>query len=311
MGEIKHIWAEKYKPKTVSECILPPRIKEKFEAFIKNGDFPHLILSGSPGVGKTTIAVALCEELGLEYIILNGSKENGIDVVRTTLDEFCRIKSLNGKKKVVIYDEADHLNQNSTQPALRNFMDSYESDNIFIYTCNYVQKIIEPLVSRCFSIDFYIYQDEIEYMVSSFRRRCMEILDNEGITYDKKVLTKYIVMKYPDFRSTLIGLKGHALTGQIDAGILRQKKDYDIDTLIEILKSKSYSKARAWVSNNYDDNIYGSMMVIERHTASPIDTAEAIIILADYQYKSSMVADKELNLLACLCHLMKEVEFNG
>ena len=305
------IWEQKYRPQKVEDCILPERIKSKFMAFVREGDFPNLLLSGSSGVGKTTIAKALCEELGMEYIFINGSDDSGIDVLRTRVRNFSSSKSLTGKKKVVIFDEADYLNANSTQTALRGFLDEFSKNNIFIFTCNFPSRIIAPVKSRLDHIEFNIVDDDIKEMIRGFYHRCIRILMDEGVNFDKRVLAQYIATKFPDFRNTLCGLQAYAKIGGIDAGILSQNSEYDLEMLVDILRKKSYYRAREWVASNNGADIYTRMMELDSYTKTPSDSAELIIILADYMDKSTRVADQELNLLACICYIMGNCEFNG
>ena len=304
------LWVEKYRPSTIAECILPQEIKSTFQKFVDVGEIPNMLLTGDAGVGKTSVARALCEQLNADYIIINGSEESGIDVLRTKIKGFASIVSLSGKQKVVILDEADYLNPNSTQPALRGFIEEFSSSCRFIFTCNFKNKIIKPLHSRTMVVDFKISNQDKPKLASQFFSRVCNILDNEGITYDKEVLVPLVSRYFPDFRRTLNELQRYAVHKEINVGILSQFQSVEIKELVSALKEKDFKKMRQWVANNMDTDpqtifrkLYDSISDLVK------TTPQFILLLADYQYKSAFVADQEINLVACLTEIMATVEF--
>jgi len=307
------LWCEKYRPKTVAECILPDRYKKTFQEYVERKEIPHLILSGSPGVGKTTIAKALCNEVGCDFLFLNGSDENGIDTFRTKIKNYASSISLTGSKKVIIIDEADYMNATSLQPALRCALEEFAHNCSFIMTCNYKYKIVEPLHSRCAVIDFDIIPAERKNMMAQQMKRLSSILNTENIKFDNSVMIELVKIHFPDFRKILNEVQRYSVSGTIDAGILSNSIDNSLDDLIQSLSSKNFSTMRKWVSeNNIDDSvklfrkIYDSLYDIMDKTTIPA----AVIILAKYQYQSAFCADQELNTVACLTELMCECSFN-
>jgi DNA polymerase III delta prime subunit len=310
MNEV--LWVERFRPKTVQDCILPVELKNTFQQFVDRKEIPHLLLCGSPGVGKTTIARALCEEVGCDYMILNGSDESGIDTFRTKIKNYASSLSLMGVKKVVIIDEADYLNPNSTQPAMRSAMEEFAHNCTFIMTCNYKNRIIEPLQSRCAVIEFRLKPEEKPKMGREFMRRVDEILKTEKISYKLPVVAEVINKFFPDYRRTLNELQRYAVSGTIDEGILANVTDITIMELVKALKERNFRGMRQWVSQHGNDDsaqifrkIYDSMYDVMKGETIP----NAVVILARYQYQAAFVSDQELNLVACLTEIMGECEF--
>jgi len=308
------IWCQKYRPRTIEDCILPRGLKDTFLEFVSNGDIPNLLLSGTAGTGKTTVARALCEELGVDYIIINGSESGNIDTLRNDVRNFASGVSITstGKRKIVILDEADYLNPQSTQPALRGFIEEFSKNCGFIFTCNFKNRIIEPIHSRCSVIDFRFAKKDRPRLARSLMKRVIEILKEEEIKYNDKVLVELIQKYFPDFRRVINELQRYSVSGEIDAGILTTITEQSIKDLMKHLKEKNFRNMRKWVVENLDDDpsrifrlvydgLYGHV--------KPQSIPQAVILLADYQYKSAFVADLELNLVACLTELMKELEY--
>jgi len=306
------LWCEKYRPHTIDECILPKFLKNTFNEFASQDKIPNLLLSGGPGIGKTTVAKALCDMTKADYIIVNGSEESGIDVLRTKIKQFASTVSFTDSRKMVILDEADYLNPQSTQPAMRGFIEEFAGNCGFIFTCNYKNRIIEPIHSRCSVVDFKIDNGEKALLASQFMTRVNGILDKEGISYDKKVVAELIMKHFPDFRRVLNELQRYSTSGTIDTGVLSQIADINLKELMVALKVKNFKDMRAWVALNVDNDpqriyrkIYDTLYDYLKPTAIP----QTVITLADYQYKSAFAADQELNLVACLTELMVEGEF--
>jgi len=292
------LWTEKYRPRNISNTILPDDLKSTFDDFIKNG-IPNLLLSGGPGVGKTTTAKAMLDQVGSDYMVINGSMNGGIDTLRNDIKSYASTVSLNGKRKFVILDEADYLNPQSTQPALRNFMEEYSKNCGFILTANYKNRIIEPLHSRCSVIEFLISKQDKPVLANSFLKRVQDILKEENVDYDKKAVVELIIKHFPDWRRIINELQRYSSSGKIDVGILTQMSDGSFNTLVQALKKKEFNQMRKWVAENLDNDpttIYRKLY----------DTCNTI---ADYQYKNAFVADHEINLVACLTTLMIECEF--
>ena len=307
------LWVEKYRPKEISECILPDHIKQVFEGIKSQGRIPNLILNGGPGTGKTTIAKALCNEIGCDYLFINGSEESGIDVLRTKIRGYASTMSFDGGSKVVILDEADYLNPQSTQPALRAFIEEFEKHCTFILTCNYANRIISPLHSRCQVIDFKVVADDKQRMATAFLRKIGYILDEEKIEYDKKVVAEVIMKHFPDNRRVLNELQKYSSSGKIDAGILSQVAEVNLKELMWALKEKKFNDVRKWVADNVDNDpqkIFRKIYDVASEYVQQSSIPQLILILADYQYKSAFAADQELNLVACLTEVMVECQFN-
>jgi len=305
------IWAEKYRPKTVENCILPERLKKPFQEYVNQKSIPNLLLFGGSGVGKTTVAKAMCNEIGCDFMTINGSDESGIDTFRIKIKNYASSMSLSGGRKVIIIDEADYLNPNSTQPALRNAIEEFASNCSFIFTCNYKNRIIEPLHSRCAVIDFGLKNGEKAKMASSFFKRIQIILQSEKVSSDDKVLAELVKKHFPDFRRVLNELQRYSQFGKIDTGILSQIGDISITEIVKYVSTKDFGAIRKWVaSNEIDSNtlfrkLYDAMYDVMKPTSIP----QAVLILADYQYKAAFCADSEINIMACLTEIMISCEF--
>jgi len=306
------LWVEEYRPKTIEDCILPDSLKTLFTSFIKKGDISNLLFSGTPGIGKTTVAKALCDEMNCDWIMINGSEEGGIDVLRNKIKNFASTVSLSGGKKVVILDEADYLNPQSTQPALRGFVEEFHKNCRFILTCNFKNRIIEPLHSRFSNIEFKVNPKDKPKLASKLFERAVFILKENNITYEDKVLVELITKHFPDFRKLINELQRYSVSGSIDAGILVNVSDENLKTLISHLKNKEFSDMRKWVVNNLDNDpvkIFRKIYDTLYSNLEPSTIPHAVLIIADYQYKSAFVADQEINLVACLTELMSQVKF--
>jgi DNA polymerase III delta prime subunit len=305
------LWTERYRPQTVSDCILPERLKEVFQEYVNQKQIPNLLLAGGAGVGKTTIAKAMCNEIGCDYMIINGSDESGIDTFRTKIKNYASSMSLTGGRKVIIIDEADYLNPNSTQPALRNAIEEFASNCSFIFTCNYKSKIIDPLHSRCAVIDFTLKNGEKAKMASAFFKRIETVLDTEKVEYDSKVIAELVKKHFPDFRRVINELQRYSQLGKIDVGILSQIGDISITQIVKHLKEKDFASVRKWAaSTDFDSTTFFRKLYDALYDiAKPQSIPQAVLILADYQYKQAFVADQEINLVACLTELMANVEF--
>lgn len=307
----KLLWVEAYRPQTISDCILPERLKKPFQEYVNQKNIPNLILSGGAGVGKTTVAKALCEEVGCDYMIINGSDESGIDVFRNKIKTYASSMSFSGGRKVIIIDEADYLNPNSTQPALRNAIEEFSDNCSFIFTCNFKQRIIDPLHSRCAVIDFALKGNEKTQMAGQFFKRLQSILKNENVEYDDKVLVELVKKHFPDFRRTINELQRYSKFGKIDVNILTQIGDVAISEIVKFLKDKDFRSIRTWVASNDVDptTLYRKLYDALYEVLQPSSIPQAVIILADYQYKQAFVADSEINVVACLTELMVGCEF--
>lgn len=307
------LWVEKYRPKKVSEAILPDSLKTVFQQFIDQDNIPNLILTGRAGVGKTTVAKAMLEEIDADYIVINGSMNGNIDTLRVEIANFASTVSFGGGRKYVILDEADYLNPNSTQPALRNFMEEFSKNCGFILTCNFKNRIIEPLHSRCSVIEFNIPKDEKQAIAASFFKRVCGILETESVEYDKQAVAKLLQVYFPDWRRVINELQRYSATGRIDAGILANKSDDNINTLIQMMKDKRFTDMRKWVNDNSDIDsavLYRSLYdILPEKLSSTASVADSIIILAEYQYKEAFVANSEINRVAALATLMAEADW--
>lgn len=305
------IWFEKYRPKTIAECILPAALKKELQGYIDQGFFPHLTLVGPSGTGKTTAAFALCEELGLEYIVINGSLDGNIDTLRTKISQFAGTVSMTGSRKVVIIDEADFLT-NATQPALRRFMEEFAGNCGFIFTCNYPHKIMKEVKGRTTELDFRVVGPEKKEMALQFFKRTTDILDKEGVQYDKQAVAGLVAKLLPNYRKMLNDLQGAASKGPIDAEVLINIGDSEWNRLYGFLKAKSFTEIRKWVGENSDID---SATVFRRiyDELAPKLTPETmpvlILYIADYQFKAAWVADPEINLVAFFVEVMANVEF--
>lgn len=306
------LWTEKYRPQSVDDCILPDRLKQPFQEYVNQKQIPNLLLAGGAGVGKTTIAKAMCNEIGCDFMVINGSDESGIDTFRTKIKNYASSMSLSGGRKVIIIDEADYLNPNSTQPALRNAIEEFASNCSFIFTCNYKNRIIEPLHSRCAVIDFGLKNGEKAKMASAFFKRVQSIMQSEKIDADEKVLAELIKKHFPDFRRVLNELQRYSQFGKIDTGILVQIADISVDELSKHIVAKDFGAIRKWVASHEIDNttLFRKLYDTLSDTLKPSSVPQAVVILADYQYKAAFVADQEINTVACLTEIMVNCEFN-
>lgn len=306
------LWVEKYRPRKVEECVLSQDLKKIFQNVLDKGELQNMMFTGTAGTGKTTVARALCNELDLDYIIINGSEESGIDTLRNKIKQFASSVSLSGGLKVVILDEADYLNPQSTQPALRGFIEEFSANCRFILTCNFKNRIIEPLHSRTSVIEFAMPKKEKEALAGQFMQRVQQILSVESINSEPAVIAELIMKYFPDFRRTLNELQRYSNFGKIDSGILVNANDIALDTLMSALKIKDFRKMRQWVADNIDiepasmfRKVYDNM----NEYVEPQSIPQLVLILADYQYKNSFVADHELNMVACLTEVMAGVKF--
>lgn len=304
------LWTERYRPQTVEDCILPDRLKETFQRYVQQKEIPNLLLTGGAGVGKTTIAKAMCNEIGCDFMILNGSDENGVDTIRVKIKNYASSMSFTGGRKVIILDEADYLTPNA-QAILRNAIEEFAVNCSFIFTCNFKSRIIEPLHSRCAVIDFRLQNGEKTKMASAFFKRITHILNTEKVEYDEKVIAELIKKHFPDFRRAINELQRYSQLGKIDVGILSQIGDISISQIVKHLKEKDFTSVRKWAASTDIDNttffrkLYDALYDI----AKPQSIPQAVLILADYQYKQAFVADHEINLVACLTEIMASVEF--
>ena len=306
------LWVEQYRPKTIDDCILPDSLKSLFSAFIKKGEISNMLFSGTAGIGKTTVAKALCEQMNCDWIMVNGSEEGGIDVLRNKIKNFASTVSLSGGKKVVILDEADYLNPQSTQPALRGFVEEFHKNCRFILTCNFKNRIIEPLHSRFSNIEFKVNPKDKPKLASRLFERAVYILKEQNVSYEDKVLVELITKHFPDFRKLINELQRYSVSGSIDAGILVNVSDENLKTLVTHLKNKEFGDMRKWVVNNLDNDpvkIFRKIYDTLYTNLEPSTIPHAVLIIADYQYKSAFVADQEINLVACLTELMSQVKF--
>ena len=306
------LWVEKYRPRTIRDCILPDNLKNTFQEFVDQDNIPNMLLSGTAGTGKTTIARALCEELGCDYIIINGSEESGIVVLRTKIKDFASTVSLAGKVKVVILDEADYLNPNSTQPALRGFIEEFSKNCRFIFTCNFANRIIAPLHSRTTVIDFRLTKQDRPQMAAKFFKRVVDILNQENITHNPKVVAEIVNKYFPDYRRVLNELQRYSSSGTIDEGILVNISDANMKELISALREKDFKKMRTWVVNNLDNDPNVLFRKLYDVLISEVaQVPQLVLLLADYQYKAAFVADAEINLVACLTEIMAACEMKS
>lgn len=314
MQHLEHfLWVEKYRPKKVSDTILPDNLKKTFQQFVDQKNIPNLLLSGGPGTGKTTIARAMLEELNCDYIIINGSLSGNIDTLRNDIKNFASSVSLtNDGRKYVILDESDFLNPSSTQPALRNFMEEYSKNCGFILTCNYPSKILKELKSRCSTIEFKIPQQEKNSLANQFLKRIIDILNIEKVEYDKSTLVAVITKYFPDWRKILNELQRYSAIGKIDSGILSDFSDSNIKSLIEYMKNKDFTNVRKWVAENSDLEPVEILNKFYEKSSELFDSKTIpflVCILAKYSYQSAFVAHQEINTAACLSEIMVECRF--
>jgi DNA polymerase III delta prime subunit len=306
------LWVEKYRPHKIADCVLPDDLKNTFQKFVDDGNIPNLLLSGTAGVGKTTVARAMLDEIDADYIIINGSMNGNIDTLRNDIRSFAATVSFGGGRKYVILDESDYLNANSTQPALRNFMEEFSSNCGFILTCNFINRIIDPLHSRCSVIEFKIGAKEKATLAKEFLSRACGILDQENVTYDKKVLAEVIMKHFPDWRRVLNELQRYAASGNIDSGILASVDNVEIKELVKYLKAREFENMRKWVGQNasMDVNVLFRKLYDASSAILKPETIPALVLaLADYQYKAAFVVDQEINMAACMTQIMMDCEF--
>jgi DNA polymerase III delta prime subunit len=304
------LWVEKYRPQTIEDCILNDGLKKTFSEFVSRKEIPNLLLCGTAGVGKTTVARALCNEIGCDYIIINGSDENGVDAVRNKIKNYASSMSLHGGRKVVILDEADYLTPNA-QAILRAGIEEFASNCSFIFTCNFKNRIIDPLHSRCTVIDFKANGSKAKMATQFFHRVC-KILEQEGITYDREVVAAVITKHFPDNRRILNELQRYSAGGTIDKGILASVSDVQLGELTKSLAGKDFASCRKWVTNNLDNDpsrIFRTLYDTLYEQLKGGSVPQLVLILAKYQYQAAFVADHEINLMACLTEIMVECEF--
>lgn len=304
----EYLWVEKYRPKKIEDCILLPELKQVFDGIVTSGELPNMLFTGTAGVGKTTVAKALCNEMGLDWILINGSEDGNIDALRGRIKQFASSISLQGGLKVIILDEADYLNTHSTQPALRGFIEEYSKNCRFILTCNFKNRIIEPLHSRCGVYDFSVKRKNLPTLCNEFMVRCKSVLNTEGVKYSEKAVAEVIMKFAPDMRRILNELQRKSISGPIeDANV----KTNNFDDLYKMLKEKDFKKMRSWVANNIDTDANTIFRGIYDTAGEHVQSVpQLVLILADYQYKNAFVADHELNVVACLTEIMANVEFN-
>ena len=304
------LWVEKYRPKKISDCILPDKIKDTFQEFANRKEIPNLLLSGGAGVGKTTVAKALCNEVGCDFLVINGSDDRGIATMQTTVKNYATSMSLSGGRKIIIIDEADNLTPDA-QKALRGMIEEVSINCGFIFTCNFKNRIIEPIHSRCTTIDFKLNGSK-QKVAAQFFKRVEWILDQENVTYDKAVVAAIITKHFPDNRRVLNEIQRYSVSGSIDSGILANVADVQINDLIKAIKAKNISEARKWLVNNLDQDpvvifrkIYDSLF----EQLKPNSVPEMILIIGEWQYRSAFSADQEITLMSCITNLMTSVEF--
>jgi len=303
--------SEKYRPQKISDCILPDRLKKVFQEYVNRKTIPNLMLTGTAGVGKTTAAIAMCEEIGLDYIFINSSEERGIDTLRTKIRGYASTVSFSGSQKVIILDEADYITPEA-QAALRGAIEEFSSNCSFIFTCNFKSKLIDAIHSRCSVIDFTLNNDEKPKMAAQFYKRLCEILTKESITFDKTVVAKLVEKYFPDYRRTLNELQRYSSSGNIDLSVLNQVSNIkNMSDLMKYLKEKNFGEMRKWVVTNSDidtTRIYRKIYDTLYDYMKPESIPQAVVIIAKYQYQSAFVPDQEINLVACLTELMVDCE---
>ena len=306
------LWVEKYRPQKIDECVLPESLKDTFKQYISQGELPHFLLSGTAGVGKTTVAKALCNEIGADYIMINGSEESGIDTLRTKIKGFASTVSLTDSPKIIIIDEADYLQANSTQPALRSFIEEFSANCRFIFTCNFKNRILEAIHSRCACIDFKIDNKDKQVLLGLFFKRATQILKQENVDFDQKVVAELITKHFPDYRRVLNELQRYSVSGKIDSGILVNMSQESFKDLIKLMKEKDFTNVRKWVGKNSDSDTVALFRELYDTSVSymvPESIPSLVLVLADYQYKAAFVADHELNIMAALTEIMANCKF--
>ena len=306
------LWVERYRPQLIDDTILPEKTKAMFKKFVTDGNVPNLLLSGGPGVGKTTIAKAMLKEMGCDYKIMNGSLNVNIDAIRYDISTYASAVSLQGGRKYVIFDEADYLNAANVQPALRNFIEEYSSNCGFIFTCNFKNRIIQPLRSRLSEVDFSIETSDRPKLAMQFMKRVEAILEQESVAYDKAVVAKVIQKHFPDFRRVLTELQSYSASGKIDEGIFVNLKQESIDQLFSLLKEKNFTEMRKWVAKNSDQDMNEMFRRIYDVANDKVEMKSMpgfVVTLADYMYKANFVADQEINMIAFLTEIMMEASF--
>jgi DNA polymerase III delta prime subunit len=306
------LWVEKYRPSKISDTILTDDLKKTFQTFVDEGYIPNLLLSGGPGVGKTTVAKAMLDELGATYMMINGSEESGIDVLRNKIKNFASTVSMDGQRKFVILDEADYLNPQSTQPALRGFMEEFHKNCGFILTCNFKNRIIDPLHSRCSVVEFKIPTSDKPKLAGQFFKRVTDILTTEKVQFEPKVVAAVVEKHFPDWRRVLNELQRYSASGAIDSGILVNVSETNMNDLVTFLKEKDFKAVRKWVANNMDNDpaqVYRKIYDTLYEKIEPSTVPHLVLSVADYQYKSAFVADQEINMLAFMIEIMTQVQF--
>ena len=306
------LWVEKYRPQTINDCILPESLKKTLHQFIDSGELPNFLFTGGAGVGKTTVAKALCNEVGADYLFINGSEESGIDILRTKIKGFASTVSLTDSKKVVILDEADYLNANSTQPALRAFIEEFSNNCRFIFTCNFKNRIIEPLHSRCAVVDFKIDNKEKQAIAAQFFKRVTQILKQESVEFDPKVVAELVTKHFPDYRRILNELQRYSVSGVIDVGILANMSDESFKELMTNMKEKNFTEVRKWVAKNSDADsaqLFRSLYDKSADYLEAKSVPQLVLILADYQHRAAFVSDHELNIMAAMTEIMSSCTF--
>jgi len=307
------LWVEKFRPKTIEECVLPEDTKTIFQAIVDSGEIPNLLLHGTSGIGKTTVAKALCNQLDCDWLMINGSNEGRLlDTLRTTITDYASTVSFSGGRKVIIIDEADYMMKDHIQPAMRNFIEEFSNNCRFIFTCNYKNRIIPALHSRCSVVDFRIQRDDKPILAQKFSMVATNILDGEQIKYQPDIVAQLVVKYFPDFRRVLNELQKHSVGGTIDDSILTQSSNENLDELFSALKKKDFTNMRKWVAQNVDNDhvrLYRQIYDMLYSKLQKKSIPNAVLLIADYSYKSAFVADQEINMVACLTEIMMECEF--
>jgi DNA polymerase III delta prime subunit len=308
----EYLWVEKYRPRTIDDCVLPEDLKNTFKQFVTNGEIPNLLLTGSAGVGKTTVARAMLEQIGADYIVVNGSMNGNIDTLRTEILSFASTVSFTGGRKYVILDEADYLNANSTQPALRNFMEEFSKNCGFILTCNFKNRIIEPLHSRCSVVEFKINKNDLPKLAVQFFKRVTGILEKENIGYDKSVVAELIQKHLPDWRRVLNELQRYSVNGKIDTGIFINLGEENFKALVDVIKNRNFTEMRKWVGENSDTDhtsMFRKFYDQAYNLVKPNSIPELVLLISKYQYQAAFVADQEINMAAFLTEAMVNLEW--